>query len=88
MFNYFLYKFNNKKKPGQDVMTDVENYILPKDFINKFGSSSSLYRWDYNPVTIQYTWFLSINQNIEKTILNNLIQIKALLVILWKYREI
>ncbi|RLD30519.1 MAG: hypothetical protein DRI73_10240, partial [Bacteroidetes bacterium] len=77
LFNYYLYKFNNKKKSGQDVMGDVEDYVLPKDFISKFGTSNYLYRWDYNPETIQYTWFLTIGADIEKNILKDLLLVEG-----------
>ncbi|RKX83033.1 MAG: hypothetical protein DRP58_09445, partial [Spirochaetes bacterium] len=77
LFQYYLYRFNNNKKTKEDTNPDIENYKLPSDYINKFGNKQFLYLWDYNPETIQYLFFIPFIQDIEKTILTNLLAIKG-----------
>jgi len=77
IFQYYLYRFNNNKKTKEGINPDVENYILPSDYINKFGTKQFLYLWDYNPETIQYLFFIPFIQDIERIILTNLLAIKG-----------
>ncbi len=77
LFNYNLYKFNNKKVPGKELESDVNDYVYPDSFIKKYGNRRYLYRWDYNDVTIQYLFFLPISKSVEKEILLSLTKIKG-----------
>ncbi|MDA3937834.1 MAG: hypothetical protein PF693_00800, partial [Spirochaetia bacterium] len=77
IFPYYLYKFNNKRNPGQNLEADGNDFELPEDFINQYKNERFITYWDSNEVTLQYLLYLPVSKVTEKNILDNLIMIEG-----------